>query len=141
MIDVYDLANSAVQEINPDGPALFYASDGYEIGTGRRQVPKYKPAQSVLIQEQGVSARALAHLHSLNIQGVLRSVHIRANAQGVVRVNRRGGDLLYFPELPGGTPYVWKVVQVLETWPTWARVIVNLQTDLQPPQPPAASGG
>jgi len=53
-----------------------------------------------------------------------------------VRVTQKGGDLLYFPEVPGGTLRVWKVVKVVETWPDWCHVIVNMQTDSAPPSPP-----
>jgi hypothetical protein len=64
----------------------------------------------------------------MNIQGVMRSVHIFGNIQGVVRIDQQGGDILQFPELPGGAIRNWKVIQVMETWPTWSRVLVALQS-------------
>lgn len=141
MIDLFNIANDAVQPVNSDMLGKFYASTGAVLGVGRSQIPQFRVAQDVSLQVQGVSARQLRHLEQLNIQGVLRAVHMRGNGQGVVRVNQQGGDLLYFPEVPDGVPRVWKIIQVLETWATWARVIVNLQTDKNPPAPPVADGG
>lgn len=136
MIDVHSAANLAVQVVNPDLLGTFYASTGSTSSVSYAQVPTYAAPVNVPMQVQGVSARDLKQLEGMNAQGVLRSVHMFGNTQGVVRVNQEGGDLLYFAEIPTGTPRMWKVVKVMETWPTWSRVIVNLQTDLAPPSPP-----
>jgi CMP-2-keto-3-deoxyoctulosonic acid synthetase len=88
------------------------------------------------MQVQAVDASMLKHLDGLNIEGVLRSVHMWGNTQGVVRVSQHGGDLLYFRDVPTGTLRVWKVVKVVETWADWCHVIVNMQTDAAPPSAP-----
>ena len=137
MINVRGLANGAVQGVNPNIAATFYASTGNTIDPAtRKQVPSFAAGVNVSIQAQAVSASELRHLENLNIQGVLRSVHMWGNTQGVVRVAQQGGDLLYFRDVPVGTLRVWKVVKVIETWPDWSHVIVNMQTDAAPPSPP-----
>jgi len=134
MLNVRGAANAAIQAVNPNITCDFYASTGFTVNAAKKQVPSYAAvAPDVAIQVQAVTAGELRHLENLNVQGVLRSVHMYGNTQGVVRVNQQGGDLLYFPEVPGGAPRIWKVVKVVETWADWSHVIVNLQTDAAPP--------
>lgn len=139
MIDIRVAANAAIQSINPNIIGAFYASTGNTINPlNRQQVPTYSNPVNVPMQVQAVTATDLKHIENLNLEGVVRSVHMFGNTQGVVRVNQQGGDLLYFREVPAGTLHVWKVVNVRETWPTWCHVIVNLQTDTAPPSPAPA---
>lgn len=135
-INVRAAANAAIQVVNPNLEGTFYQSTGFTLNAARKQVPNYAAGVNVSMQVQAVTAGQLRHLEGLNIEGVLRSVRMWGNTQGVVRVTQQGGDLLYFPEVPMGTPRVWKVVKVVETWAAWAHVIVNLQTDPAPPSPP-----
>lgn len=133
MVNVRAAANAAIQTVNPNIAGVFYASTGYTTDTAKKQVPSYAAGVDVRLQAQAVDGPNLRHLENLNIQGVLRSVHMWGNTQGVVRVRQQGGDLLYFKDVPTGTLCVWKVVKVVETWPDWAHVIVNMQTDAAPP--------
>lgn len=135
MINVRVAANAAVQVVNPDLTGTFYASTGFAINAAKKQVPSFAAGINVPMQVQAVDARELRHLEGLNIEGLVRSVHMFGDTQGVVRVAQRGGDLLYFKDTPTGTLRVWKVVKVMETWDTWCRVIVNMQTDAAPPPP------
>jgi len=132
-INVRAAANAAIQVVNPDLTGTYYASNGYTINAASKQIPAYATGVAMALQLQAVTAQDLKHLEGLNIQGVLRSVHMRGNTQGVVRIAAKGGDLLYFPEVPGGTSRIWLVVKVLETWSDWSHVIVNLQTDTAVP--------
>src|SRR6267378_4184572 len=100
MIDVHGAANAAIQAVNPDILGTFYASTGFVINAQKKQVPSYAAGVTAPLQVQAVSARELQHLENLNVQGVLRSVHMYGDTQGVVRVNQQGGDLLYFPQVP-----------------------------------------
>jgi len=137
VINVRGLANAAIQGVNPNIVATFYRSTGFTVDPAtRKQVPGYAAAVNVDIQAQAVDGPNLRHLDGLNIEGVVRSVHMWGNTQGVVRPTQQGGDLLYFRDVPTGTLKVWKVVKVVETWPDWSHVIVNMQTDTAPPSPP-----
>lgn len=136
MINVRGLANAAIQIVNENIVGTFYASTGNVINAEKKQVPSYAAGVNVPLQVQAVDARELRHIENLNIQGVVRSVHMYGNTQGVVRVTQQGGDLLYFKDTPTGTLRVWKVVKVVETWPLWSHAIVNMQTDSAPPSAP-----
>lgn len=137
MINVRLAANAAIQVVNPNEGGWVYYSTGFTIDAAtRKQVPSFAPAEAVRLQIQAISASMLRHMDGLNIEGVLRSVHMWGNTQGVDRVNQKGGDLLYFRDVPSGTLRVWKVVKVVETWRDWCHLIVNQQTDLAPPSPP-----
>lgn len=133
MINVRGAANAVIQTVNPNIIGKWYKNTGYTVNASKKQVPTFAAGVDVPLQVQAVTAADLRHLENLNVEGVLRSVHMYGNAQGVVRVSSKGGDLLYFPEVPAGTLRIWKVVKVLETWPDWCHVIVNLQTDTAPP--------
>lgn len=136
MINVRAAANAAIQVVNPNEGGWVYYSTGFTVSpTTRKQVPSFAAPAPVRLQIQAVDASMLKHLDSLNIEGVVRSVHMWGNTQGVDRVNQKGGDLLYFRDVPTGTLRVWKVVKVVETWRDWCHLIVNQQTDATPPSP------
>lgn len=126
-MNLRQLANTVTQVTNPNISATWRQSTGYTTDAAGRRTPGYAADVTIQVQVQAVTGQALQHVDGLNIQGVLRSVHIYGNAQGVVRVTEEGGDLLLFPEIPGGTTRTWKVVTVMETWPDWSHVIVQLQ--------------
>lgn len=135
MINVRAAANFAIQVVNPDIWGTFYLSTGNAPNAAFLQIPSYAAGVNQRMQVQAVSARDLRHLKGLSLQGVLRSVHMWGDKQGVVRVNQKGGDLLYFPQVPGGARYIWKVEKVIETWRDWSHLIVSLQVDASPPSP------
>ncbi len=91
-------------------------------------VSPYNTLTGMSIQVQAVSGRDIERMNGLGIQGVFRSVHLDGYWRGIVRVDQVGGDLMEFPEVPGGAVRTWKVTTVAETWPDWSRVIVVLQT-------------
>lgn len=127
-IDVFGIANSAIQIVNENIPATWRRSNGYLIDDAGIQTPQYIDT-AVKVQSQAVSGDTLAFTEGLNIQGIMRSVYMYGNVQGVVRSDERGGDLLLFSQIPGDPVQTWKVVAVVETWPDWAHVIAVLQTD------------
>ena len=65
----------------------------------------------------------------MNIQGIRRAVYVNGAWNGVARSDQDGGDLLVFPEHPGGPNKTWLVVLVAEQWPDWCKLIVTQQTD------------
>lgn len=126
MMDIRQIANSAIQITNPNISVTWLRSTGYTTGTDGTRTPT-TTSSTVEAQVQGLSAQDLQHVDALNIEGVKRSVHMYGDVQGVVRADQKGGDILQFPEVPGGAVRNWRVISVMETWPTWARVIVALQ--------------
>ena len=126
-MDVRAIVNRFTQSVNPNMTVTWVQSTGYTTDAAGNRTPT-TTSTTVQAQVQGLTAPDLRHMDGLNIQGVLRSVHLFGNVQGVVRIDQQGGDILQFPEVPNGPTRNWRVVQVMETWATWCRVIVALQS-------------
>lgn len=128
-MNLHKIVRGAITTINPDITGLRLTSTGYHTDASGANTPTYV-SESVQLQVQGVKPSMLQHMDSLNIQGVLRQVHMYGNTAGIVRADGKGGDILNFPQAVGGTVQSWKVVAVLETFPDWCSLIVQLQNIL-----------
>jgi hypothetical protein len=128
------IANAAIQGVNPNIAVTYLASSGSTTSASGRQTPTYAAPLTVQAQVQAATGEMLKHVQPISQQAVYRNVRTVEDAQGIVRVQAKGGDLFRFPLRPGEQSYTWKVVHVLETWPEWCSVVVELQTD-PPPVP------
>lgn len=134
-LNLHAIVRGAINTVNPDLAGFYYASNGYATNTAGARTPAYikTPMQ---LQVQALSGRDLKHEDFMNMQGVKRSVYMFGNTVGVDRPDVKGGDLLSFPQVSGGTPQLWLVVVVLESWSpdpaSWCKVGVVLQTDAPP---------
>lgn len=130
-MNIRGLANAAISVINPNTAAQLAHSTGYTTAASGKRTPSYAAPVPVQVQVQALSAPQIAHLDSLNIQGVLRNARLDGDWRGVYRPDSQGGDMFTF----GTTPDVrvdlqgttWLVVQVLETWATWCSLAIQLQ--------------
>lgn len=120
------ISNQYTQSVNPNISVTWLKSGGYTTNAAGARVPT-QISTVIQAQVQGINGTDLRHVDSLALQGVFRSVHMFGNPQGMVRIDAQGGDILQFPEIPGGAVRNWKVIHVAETWPEWGRVIVSLQ--------------
>lgn len=127
MMNLRAIANSAVQGINPNITATWIQSTGGYVTAADGTRTVITASRAIQVQVQPLSSGDLAHTDGLNLQGVLRSAHLYGQAAGVVRADQKGGDILQFPESVGGPLRNWRVVTQMEAWPTWARVIVQMQ--------------
>ena len=125
-MNLYAITSPSISAVNPQISVVWVQANGSTTDTAFHRTPS-TTTTTVQAQVQGLSAADMAHTDGLNIQGVKRSVHMYGNVQGVVRADQKGGDILQFPEVPGGSIKNWRVVSVMETWPDWARVIVVMQ--------------
>lgn len=125
-MNLRSLVNPFTQVTNCNQEINWIQSTGYITNDAGKRTPT-TITLTIQAQIQALSATDLKHIDGLNITGVMRSVYMYGNAAGVVRVDQIGGDILVFPEVPGGTPRKWLVTQVMETWSDWCRVIVTLQ--------------
>ena len=126
-MNVRRLANQAVQTVNRNITVAWIASTGGYTTAADGTRTAITSTRNMQAQVQPLSSGDLAHTDGLNLQGVLRSVHLYGQAAGVVRADQKGGDILQFPEAPGGPMRNWRVVTQMEAWPTWARVVVQMQ--------------
>lgn len=120
-MNLHRSVRGAIGSINPFIPAIVQVSDGFEIGPGRKQIPKYLPDQPVSIQLQPLSSDDLKHVDGMNLQGLLKSIHVDGNYYGVNREKAIGGDLFIIGS------ETWLVIGPLELWPQWSRLLVQLQ--------------
>jgi hypothetical protein len=128
MFNVRALANKYIQVTNPNQKINWIQSNGYVTDDAGKRTPK-TITLTVDAQVQALSATDLKHIDGLNITGVMRSIYMYGNAAGVVRADQIGGDILVFPEVPGGCNKNWLINQVIETWSDWCHVIVTLQVE------------
>lgn len=128
-MNLHLIVRGAVTTVNPDIAGTHLISTGYTTDATGKNTPTYS-ASAARLQVQGVKPTTLLHMDSLNIQGVLRQVHMYGDTAGVVRADGKGGDLLNFPQRVGAAVQTWKVVAVLETFPDWSCVVVQLQNVL-----------
>lgn len=120
------IANSVSTVINPNSSVVWIQSTGYTTDDAGKRTPV--TASSTLRGNiQALDAEDIKHVDSINMQGVMRAVYLYGNIQGIVRADGKGGDILQFPQVPGGTNQDWLVFHVSETWPNWCKVLVVLQ--------------
>lgn len=129
-MDLHNIVSGYVGTVNPFIMASIQMSDGYTTSPSGKQQPQYLPAINQLIQVQALQYNDIVQLDGLNIQGERRAIYLEGFWSGVIRADSKGGDLLTFPEYPGGPDRLWLVVFVFEHWPQWSKLAVTLQDDL-----------
>lgn len=121
-MNLHQMAANQVAKVNPLTPLSIQVSNGYTPGPGGRQIASYLPAVTIPGQVQSLSAGDLRQVDGLNLQGIKRAIYINGRVDGLVRQDRKGGDLITTPD---GNQ--WLVAMVLEYWPNWCKVAVTLQ--------------
>lgn len=122
-MNLHGIVRSAITSVNPDIEATLYTYAGETIGTGRKPVPSYNDAVTVKLQLQPLSKGDMAHVDGLNMEGLFKSIHINGNYYSVNRALKQGGDKFVIDG------YTWLVIEPIELWPDWCRLLVVLQTD------------
>lgn len=121
-MNLHGIVSGAISAVNPFLPATFQASIGSTTLPDGTRVPAYAPPVTVAVQVQALQYNDLMKLSGLNIQGVRSKVYVDGSMNGLVRGERKGGDLLTMAD---GT--VWLVAIVLEDWPDWCSLAVTRQ--------------
>jgi hypothetical protein len=124
-MNLHSIVSPIIAAINPPIVAGIQRSTGSTIGPDGSRVPTYAPTQYVTVQMQSLQYNDIAQLDALNIQGERRALYINGNWEGLVRADRRGGDLV---TMPNGD--IWLVALVLENWSErdgWVKVAVTRQ--------------
>ena len=130
-MNLHAIVRGAISSVNPDRLITWRVNTGYVTDSAGARVPSYTDLTGQSAQIQALSGEDLQHPSLLNVQGVKRAVYMFGNAQGVVRPDAKGGDLLLFPQVLGGADQSWLVVCALETWTPdvagWCKLAVVLQ--------------
>lgn len=132
-LNLHATVRGAIQSVNPDVSGWWYRSAGSVANPDGRQVPAFQAAVSVMLQVQPPSARDLRFMEYMQMQGVIRTVYMFSNPEGIVRVNQTGNDLLLFPQWAGGVNDTWLVERPDESFNVdsggWTKLYATLQTD------------
>ena len=121
------VANSTIQVVNPDVIVPIQQSNGYTTSASGARVPLYLPTQNVSCNIEALQYNDIAQIDGLNITGIRRKVYVNGAWNGIERSDQEGGDLLQFPEHPGGPVRSWLVVFVFEQWADWCSLCVTQQ--------------
>lgn len=120
-MNLHKISNSLIRSVNPNITATVRRYSGFTVGPGRSRVPSYYPDESIIIQFQPLTKGDLQHVDGLNMQGLFKSIHVNGSFYSVNREMQKGGDLFI---VDGQT---WLVIEPLELWPDWSRLLVCLQ--------------
>lgn len=122
-MNLHAVAGPAVAVVNPTILGTLKVSTGNTTNADFSRTPTYATYANIPMQVQALSGEEIRHVDALNIQGVVRSVWMNGNVEGLDRAAGKGGDLLVF------NGQTWLVVAVSETWDAsgWCHVIVKLQ--------------
>lgn len=120
-MDLNAIANGAIQSVNPNIEAFVWINNGYRTEPDGSRVPDHLPGQYIQVQKQALTQGDIRQLDKLNVQGADVAAYISGQWYGVIRKDRKGGDIF---EIDGQK---WLVVAVLEMWPSWSRVALCLQ--------------
>lgn len=120
-MNLRQIANSATRSINPNISAVLKKYAGETMGPGRKPQPSYLPDKDVTIQLQPISRGDMQHVDGLNIQGLAKVIYVNGNYFSVQRELEQGGDIFVI-----GSEQ-WLVVEPVELWPDWCRLIAVLQ--------------
>jgi len=128
-MNMHNVVRSVITTINPDILITWRQSTGYSTSADGRTTPQYTDITNLRAQVQAQTSESMKHVNFISQQGVYRDVYMYGNVQAINRPDAIGGDLLIFPEIPGGANKTWLVKLVYETWPDWCKVSVVLQPD------------
>lgn len=123
-MNLHAIVAPVIASVNPMITAVWKKNDGYTTSDSGKRSPTYASDVTLQLQLQSLSARDLQHLDGLNIQNVTRKAWVYGSAQGVNRVEVKGGDLFVFNN------QTWLVNVVFEVWDQdgpWSSVGLTLQ--------------
>lgn len=118
-MDLHGIVRGAITSVNPDVPALLYASNGWDTQPDGTRTPKYLPAVSLMVQVQALSYDDLKVVSGLNINGEAKTIYLHGDWRGVLRPEKGGGDLLTMVR----TNEKFLNVHTIESWPDWSRFV------------------
>jgi hypothetical protein len=130
-MNLHGIVGPLVSAVNPATLCYIRRSEGSFTKPDGTRVAKFSDPIPVRCQIQSMQYNDLYQLDGLNIQGLKRKIYMNGHWEGLVRTDRKGGDLIEMPDSS-----FWLVVLVLEHWPQWTSVAVTLQDDpKQCPEP------
>jgi hypothetical protein len=127
-MNLHGIAGPIVGAVNPPTPAVLQISSGAVTDAAGVRAPSYlQPVWNVFAQVQPMTFRDLAQVDGLDLQGTRVSIYVSGEVDAIVRVTKKGGDLITIDRGPHKGVYL--TVLVLEQWQDWVKFAATLQTD------------
>ena len=121
-MNLFSIARGVVATINPEQWATIAIASGNTTDPDGTRRPTYLPPRRVRAQVQDLSSKDLRLMDGgLNLQGSSKTIYLAGRWTGIVRQDKRGGDLI---ELQDGS--IWLVTMVAEDWGDkrgWVKVL------------------
>lgn len=125
-MNLHGIAGPIISAINPMTPAVLQISSGALTNPDGTRSAKYlQPASNVSAQVQPMSYKDLAQTDGLNMQGTRVAIYVSGEVDAIVRVNKKGGDLVTISDGPHCGVYLTALV--MEQWPDWVKFAATLQ--------------
>lgn len=125
-MNLHGIVGPIIGAINPPIPAIIKFSSGAVTNPNGTQTPGYfNPPSTITAQVQPMTYRDLMQVEGLNLQGTRVSIYVNGEVDAIVRVTKRGGDLITIKSGPHAGVYLTALV--LEQWDSWVKVAATLQ--------------
>ncbi|UQZ10689.1 hypothetical protein M8G38_12860 [Providencia stuartii] len=123
MINVRSLANTAIQIVNKNIPAVLMTNEGYQTDDAGVNTAKFVN-YDISVQLQSLSTQDLEHLGVINQQGQFIYGYARGQISALRRPKKKGADKMMFKAYGEDEKSEWLVTQVIESYPTWVKVLL-----------------
>jgi hypothetical protein len=93
-VNLQQIAVGAIAAINPQVSSVIQISTGQTYGPSGKPTPLYRTVVGTPVQVQALSFQDLHQIEGLNLNGTRRAIYVNGRVDGLVRVERKGGDLI-----------------------------------------------
>lgn len=126
-MNLHGIAGPVIAAVNPMIPVGLKISLGQALPAPDGTItPRYADEITVQGQIQPLTWGDLQMLDGINLGGIRWKIYLHGEVNGVVRAEKKGGDLV---TVKGGRHRgEWLVVQVLEQFQDWVCAAIVLQT-------------
>jgi hypothetical protein len=94
MVNLHSIAVGVIQSVNPQVSSVIKVSTGDSRLPNGKLVPTYRTVVGVPVQVQPMTYKDLVQVEGLNLNGTKRGIYVNGRVDGLVRVERKGGDLI-----------------------------------------------
>lgn len=125
-MNLHGIVANTIATVNPFVDATIYQSTGYTTNADGSRTPTYTTI-TAKAQVQSLSSKELAQVGGLNQNNNLIAIYFYGSYDAVVRKDGKGGDIV---TLSGNyNTGNWLVIQNLEQWPDWCKIVLALQNN------------
>lgn len=121
-MNLHGIVSGCINAVNPFVPLVLSVSTGYTTAADGEQIPQYASPLLGEGQIQPMSWKDLHQVDGVNLNGFSQSIYFYGEADAIIRVKRKGGDII-----TDSDNQIWLINVVTELWPDWCKVVATLQ--------------